>query len=61
MTEEAQIKSRLVEVNINGFKWFVDDIARKIYLDRELNGFTGYDFLTPNERTQLTNTLRYGK
>lgn len=61
MTEEAKIKEKLQEVHINGFKWFVDDVARKIYLDRELNGFIGYDFLTPNERTQIYNQLYYDR
>lgn len=61
MTEEEKIKSRLIEVKINGFKWFVDDLRRKIYLDKNLNGVTGYSFLTPNERTQLRNFIDYGR
>jgi hypothetical protein len=61
MKEETQIKSRLIEVKINGFKWFVDDLKQKIYLDRNLNGVTGYSFLTPNERTQLRNFIDYGR
>lgn len=61
MTEQEQIKARLVEVHINGFKWFVDDVARKFYLDRKLNGITGYDFLTPNEKTQLTKYIKIWK
>lgn len=61
MTEKEETIKRLKEVHINGFKWFVDDLKKKIYLDTKLNGETGYNFLTPNEKTQLTNTLKYGK
>ncbi|HEY4755799.1 MAG TPA: hypothetical protein VIH28_07080 [Ignavibacteriaceae bacterium] len=61
MTEKEQIKKRLIEVNINGFKWFVDNLKRKIYLDRELNGITDYNFLSEDEMAQLTNMLKYGR
>lgn len=57
---EEKIKARLVEIYINGFKWFVDDVQKQLYLDRNLNGKTGYSFLTPSERLQIINKIKYG-
>lgn len=50
----------MVEVWINGFKYFADDRSQTLYLnENKQGGNTSYRYLTANERMQLETWTQY--
>jgi len=49
----------LQEININGFKYYVDINAQILYTDCNKKSGVPFSFLTKNENEQLQNELRF--
>lgn len=52
----------MIEVWINGFKYYADEICRILYVNADKQGgCISYRFLTANERQQLADFTIYNR
>lgn len=49
----------MVEVWINGFKYYADITNKILYIDSDKKSGTPFNFLSKNESEQLFNQLRF--